>query len=164
MPNKGVTGIFDEKWRRVRWVKELLLTKPLAKHKLIRRIKDKFGCNFRSAEGYMAEARTLIVADIKDTKDMLRADSIATYKAVINDPRSTFLEKTRAQERIDKLLGLEQPVQIQLEDTTPVKTLALADLDLNTRRALLQRLREKGTVEVMPPARAHLPPPVTLPG
>lgn len=62
---------------------------------------------------YMARAREQILADVGRGRELLRAESQAFYESVVADQLAVYKDKIKAQERIDKLLGLEAPTKLQ---------------------------------------------------
>lgn len=79
----------------------------------------------RSAIRYLARARDMLVAETKRSREEHRAESLATYRAILDDPESEPRDRVRAQERIDKLLGLEihSPKQVEISgpDGAPIQ-------------------------------------------
>jgi hypothetical protein len=70
--------------------------------------REQWGVCWRTAETYAARAREAIMAAMDTTKQELRAQSYRFYMGLTLDPAATILDKIRARERIDKLLGLEE--------------------------------------------------------
>jgi hypothetical protein len=68
----------------------------------------------RTVERYLRRARDLIVADTGRDKQEHRAESYAFYVEVRGNAKALPKDRLRAQERIDKLLGLEEPQRHQL--------------------------------------------------
>lgn len=52
--------------------------------------------------------------DMGTNKEESRAQAIERYEAIAQDPASSPMERIRAQERIDKILGLECPQRTEL--------------------------------------------------
>lgn len=68
---------------------------------------DKYTCCAVTAERLITEAREKLRDRMGITKEEGRNEAIAFYESVIRDPQSDFSAKIKAQERIDKILGLE---------------------------------------------------------
>lgn len=68
---------------------------------------EKYTCCSVTAERLMTEAKEKLRNRMGITRDEGRNEAIAFYESVIRDPNSDFSAKIRAQERIDKILGLE---------------------------------------------------------
>ncbi len=64
----------------------------------------------RSVERYITRARREMNKYLEVPIEQLRADSFVFYLSIINDSKILPRDRIRARERIDKLLGLEQPV------------------------------------------------------
>ena len=83
-----------------------------------------------------------MLADLTRGRQTHRADALAFYESVLADPSRTVRDKVKAQERIDKLLGLEDksnqpPLEVVLGQLPP----AVAD---PLRRLLAERVRPGG--------------------
>jgi len=63
---------------------------------------------------YVSRARVQILADAARGRDEMRAESLAFYNGMLADPGASHRDRIRAQERIDKLLGLERPQQLEV--------------------------------------------------
>lgn len=77
-------------------------------------ISEKEGCSRRTVERYIALARKMIRASTGRSVEELRRDAIAVYRGVVRKSTDDK-NRLRAQERIDKLLGLEAPAVVQQE-------------------------------------------------
>lgn len=128
---------------RVEFVRELI-----AKRALTSVIKSKFREKFGPADHttilrYMLRAREAILADASRTRSEMKAESKAFYETFLNDPKVSARDKIRAQERLDKLMGLEERKAIDLkaeivgEDATPQKVERI-------RRVLAAELERRG--------------------
>lgn len=104
----GIKSTRAELVERVALVKKMLCG-GYAKCDVKRLIASKFGVDFRTIERYLARARREILDDIGIPKDEHQGNSLTFYKSVLSDPKARNFEKLKAQERIDKLLGLESP-------------------------------------------------------
>ena len=111
----------DEIERRVDDVHSLL-SKRMRKGEIHRRICKKYKVDWRTVDNYINRARERILQDLRETKEFHRSKSLALYEHVI--AAGTPREATLAQERIDKLLGLEQPRALNIggiEGSAPIK-------------------------------------------
>lgn len=98
-----------------------LLACGLLESKVIRQCADKWGLSTKTVRRYIGRARAMLRSQMdKNIKDHL-AESYRFVQRIKNDPLSSPRVKLLAQERLDKLLGLERPQiihhDIKLEDT-----------------------------------------------
>ena len=97
-------------------------------------VSQKFHLSRRSVERYMKRARREMVENLNIPVKEHRAEALYFYRSVVSDPNSSQRERLRARERIDKLLGLDIPAKIQVEDEefdlTPAQIQALSDEEL----------------------------------
>ena len=70
---------------------------------------ESYGTTGRSARRYLARAKRALLDAARRPRDEHVADAYALYCAVISDPNAKHADKLKAQERIDKLLGLNAP-------------------------------------------------------
>lgn len=70
-------------------------------------MKDKYEVDARSVERYLSRARSELIDDIHVGKDELQSDAYAFYSSIVADTGADLGKRLHAQERIDKLLGLE---------------------------------------------------------
>lgn len=101
---------------------EMMLGRHARKGQIHRFIKDKYGVEWRTVDIYIARARVNLLERLRQTKENHRCQSLALYEEILltGNPR----EKILAQERIDKLLGLEAPRSIAvggIEGSAPIK-------------------------------------------
>jgi hypothetical protein len=88
-------------------------------------------------------AREALIADLTRGRQALRADALGFYESVLADPKVAIRDKVKAQERIDKLLGLEDKSnQPPLEVILGQLPTALAD---PLRRLLAERVSIGGS-------------------
>lgn len=119
----------------------------ILKGDLRRWIKRKFRVEWRMAEEYIARARSELILRIERRKEELRADSAAFYEGVLETKGETTTDRLRARERLDKLLGLESKVQLEVEHSgsiadgvVDVETL---NLPIEVRREILKAKRQQ---------------------
>lgn len=78
-----------------------------------------YGVGPRTVEAYLSRARKKIMQAVGRTRADLVADSVATYTAIIADPDTSASDRIRAQERIDKVLGLEAAFKVDVSIDQP---------------------------------------------
>ena len=66
---------------------------------------------------YLVSARKRILKEINEERLDQQASSLAFYKSVLSDLKASNRDKIKAQERIDKLLGLEAPQKVAQTDS-----------------------------------------------
>lgn len=104
---KGERPTDDEYAERVDYAYALLARRKRPSE-IKRRMRAKWpGMPARTIQNYLARAREQIQANAAQGRAVLRADSLALYESGIDDDKVPFRDKVKAQERIDKLLGLE---------------------------------------------------------
>jgi hypothetical protein len=113
-------------------------------------LSEKFECSKRTVERYIFKARALCRKDTGKDRESLRHDAIAFYKSVVSDMHVSPKDRLKAQERIDKLLGLEQPTvihqRVEGQVTHTHETIVeAARKDDETRDLLLQLSRRIST-------------------
>ena len=127
---------------RVQWIENLLVTETLLKSELKKRVRERYGIqNPRTIEEYITRARERLMTRLMRTKDEHRLESLSFYEGMLHSTATTPTEKIRARERIDKLLGLEQPMQIQAELSTKPMGVPVDQLPLAQRKQLLDAVR-----------------------
>ena len=103
----------EERDRRMRRTVEIILAHPFKRDRK-RALKEEFGIGFRTAESYLARAMEEIKKQASENVDVLRSESFLFYKSKAADKKLKARDQILAQQRIDKLLGLEVPVPTQL--------------------------------------------------
>lgn len=110
----------EEELEREDFIYDLLAQYRL-KSTIKRLFMKKFKCNYRTVEKYLARARARMKAEyaakVNEGTDLLKMESVNFYRSVIRDPAAMTQDKIRAQERLDKLFGLDMPVKVA--PTTP---------------------------------------------
>src|SRR5262245_28000438 len=103
--NRPTYAVMEE---RVELVRTLLLRR-VSKSTIKKVMREKYREDFsaRTIEDYIARARQIIAENIGRGRQSMRAESLATYEAVIASPESNPFAKIKAQERINKLMTLE---------------------------------------------------------
>lgn len=93
-----------------------LLHKGLRASQIKRLCADRWGVDSRSVEAYLSRARAALVAEIGEDKAGLRANAYAVYRGVVADVSQPAVVRLRAQENIDRLLGLSAPTKVSVTD------------------------------------------------
>lgn len=95
----------------------------------------KFGVKPRTIEHYLTEVRNERIEESGRTVDDHRADSFHFYISVLRDKKADPRDKIKAQERIDKLLGLERPQKVESKNLdislTPEELAKMTDEELD---------------------------------
>src|SRR5262249_2759293 len=98
----------DESAERIEYVRSLLIQHhpPSVIKRMVRtKYRD---LSTRTILVYMSRARDLILVQAREEKLFQRALSLGPYEPVIRENQADPLARIKAQERIDKLLGLEE--------------------------------------------------------
>jgi hypothetical protein len=106
---------------RIEFVASMLSSRS-RKAEIHKQCRKKFNVEWRMADYYITRAREIILERLRETKEIHRSKALALYEKVIHE--GTPREATLAQERIDKLLGLEQPRALNIggiEGSAPIK-------------------------------------------
>jgi hypothetical protein len=99
-------------------------------------LKEKFDLSARSCERVLSRARERIVLATSQDRREHRQDAFGFYLSVIRDAGATTREKLLAQERIDKLFGLEAAAKVEVNPPPPDPDLAeIQHKILNDERA-----------------------------
>lgn len=97
-------------------------------------ISKEFGIKPRSVEPYIRRAREELRSVVGQSIEDLRAQSYRFYTSVLNDPEASHSDKIKAQQSIDKLLGLPKPIMIHNKNTnlelTPEQIQEMTDDEL----------------------------------
>jgi hypothetical protein len=142
MPGRRPTT--DEIAERIELCRSMLLRR-VPKSTIKKAFRQRFGAELsaNTIEGYLGRAREAMLIDLTRGKQALRADALAFYESVLADLSAPIRDKVRAQERIDKLMGLEDksnqpPLEVVLGQLPP----AIAD---PLRGLLAERIRPPGS-------------------
>jgi hypothetical protein len=107
-----------------------MLQRRVPKGTIKRAVRQRFGADIDHAtiERYLTRAREALLTDLTRGRQTHRADALGFYESVLADSKAAFRDKIKAQERIDKLLGLEDksnqpPLEVVLGQLPP----AIAD-------------------------------------
>jgi hypothetical protein len=113
-----------------------MLARRVVKSDIKRELKSRYGVTARTCEEYLSRARGVVLSWTGKAKAEHRVDSLAFYESVLQGDASVA-EKIKAQERIDKLLGLEEPQRLKLSLDDILDQLP-PDLSAETRRAIIE--------------------------
>src|SRR5438874_2027192 len=98
----------DEKAERIELCRSMLLRR-VPKSTIKKAFRQRFGHNIdhTTIERYLLRAREVMLTDLTRGRQLLRAEGLALYESILADPKAAHRDKVKAQERIDKLMGLE---------------------------------------------------------
>jgi hypothetical protein len=130
----------DEIDKRVE-ITETLLARGMRKSDIKQYLKGEFGITARTCESYLARARDLILLKLRSDRDEHRAMALAFYQTVRADASASFMERLRAQQQIDHLLGLHAPWKVA-QTTTDGKDVLPTDVD-DRLSALASRIADR---------------------
>lgn len=88
-----------------------LLNERKYDHQIFAEMKEKYGLARRTIAIYLARARDERIRQTQRNMDEHRADAFNLYVSIANDKEASPAERVKAQNSIDKLLGLRRPVQ-----------------------------------------------------
>lgn len=129
---------------RVELVRTLLCSR-YPKYKIKRLLKERYDVCPRTVENYLARARRELVEATGQGKDEHVADAYAFYLSILENRETATRDKLKAQERMDKLLGLEMPQKFAATDTRG------NDLNADERRSriaeIVDVLRQRSRIE-----------------
>jgi hypothetical protein len=106
MPGRRPT--VDELAERIEMCRSMLLRR-VPKSTVKKAVRQRFGLDIDhgTIERYLTRAREGMLIDLTRGRQNHRATSLALYESIVADRTATHRDKVKAQERIDKLLGLE---------------------------------------------------------
>lgn len=96
-----------------------LSARRIPKGTIKRTLAEQFGLSARSIETVFARAREEALAEFGKPKAEHQSDSLEFYQTVIRDPKASNKDKIRAQEGIDRLLGLSAQFKSTVELSGP---------------------------------------------
>lgn len=138
----------DEVERRILWVLKRMRRGCVVKYELRLSIMKQFDVKWRQADYYIAAARQRLLAELRQTQDEHRINSLSFYQGIVADSSKEIIARLRAQENIDRLLGLALPVRMELKHSGVVKgavavvDVSTLDLPLEVRKKLLDAIRQ----------------------
>lgn len=107
-----------------------------------RRVAAFYSCSPRSVERYLRRARDRLVEELNEgDRETHRARSLDQYRMLLRDDSSSAVVRLKAQERIDRILGLEAPAEVRQEVYGKVDLVsALSSPAVEALRATRERL------------------------
>jgi ribosomal protein L23 len=103
----------EEVSQRIEECKDMLLI-GMTKSEIKAAINEKYGIEARQCEDYLSEAKKRACERTGKSRKALRNDSYALYMSIATDETAPPLVRIKAQERVDRLLGLESPQRKEL--------------------------------------------------
>jgi hypothetical protein len=105
---KGRKPSVEEVAERIELCRSMLLRR-VPKATIKKAFRQRFGqdIDHGTIERYLTRAREAMLVDLTRGRQNHRAGSLAFYESVLADHNASLRDKVKAQERIDKLLGLE---------------------------------------------------------
>ena len=122
-----------------------LLGVGLYDHEVRAVLEKKYDVSAKTCRRYMGRARERLVDYLKLSRDDHRAYSLNWYRSVVADENASNRDKIRAVQRIDALLGLAAPRQLQIagEGGGPVKISGPNDYDDPELRQIARHLERR---------------------
>lgn len=107
-----------------------------------RRVAAFYSCSPRSVERYLRRARDRLVEELNEgDRETHRARALDQYRMLLRDDNSSAVVRLKAQERIDRILGLEAPAEVRQEVYGKVDLVsALSSPAVEALRATRERL------------------------
>jgi len=102
----------EEQDERIRLVADLLAL-GYFKAQIKQTVISRYGVTARTAERYLSRAREMLREYTEEDIEDHRGKALKVYWGVVRDPAATPMEKVRAQQRIDKILGLESAHKVE---------------------------------------------------
>lgn len=138
----------DETQSRVEYT-AFLLARRIYKSDIKRLLMRKYNIKARMCEIYISKAKELLIQDSGQTREQHRLQSLRFYESVLGGPDAELRDRMWAQERIDRLLGLEAPAQHEHDVSVT------GDFMLNIIESVVERTHAKHADES--PTDSHLP-------
>jgi hypothetical protein len=102
-----------------------LLHKGLRDSEIVRLCSEEWSLASGTVKKYIARARAKLRELIAGGKTELQSDAYAFYKGIVEDEKARASDRLRAQENIDRLLGLSAPQKVAMTDPTGEKEATL---------------------------------------
>lgn len=77
-------------------------------------LSERYNIHRNSVPRYLRRARDILLKQLGRPEEEHKAEAYYIYRGVLINEKSTTTERLKAQERIDKLLGLEGPIRYEL--------------------------------------------------
>lgn len=160
----GIKPTREQRDEAVEYTRELLIRAlHFGQIKQALRMKFPWITGKSTCSDYVGRARQVMLSDMSTDREEQRAESLSRYHAVLRDKDSSPMEKIKAQERIDKLLGLEMPHRTELTGANgkplAVEHSAKPDYDIaameRITRGLIGLPEDNGHTESVHPAHSN---------
>jgi hypothetical protein len=139
--SKGTQEQIEE---RIAFVDLLLFSRRARKSQIHKALLIKYDVDWRQTDRYMATARENRLEMLRQTKEYHRCNSLALYEQILST--GTPREKIMAQERIDRLLGLESPRSISLGGIEGAPPIPVAGHRYDPRQLDVSKLKQLKTI------------------
>lgn len=107
---KAIKPTNQEKEERISEVITVLSKSPNIHKTQIRRIFcPRWNVHWVTVDRYVLHARHQMMVRLRRSREDFICESLAFYESILNDATATAGEKIRARQRIDELLGLDEP-------------------------------------------------------
>ncbi len=119
----------------------VMLSKGMRTGKIKRLIGNRYLVKYRQINIYITRARARIYARRDSPRNEIQADSLAFYELVASGgiSNSSVRDRLLARKRVDELLGLDEPKQIELSGRV--------DTDSEMRELMVKATLDKATSE-----------------
>ena len=136
-----------------------LSNKPtVSKTTLHRELGERWGVHWKTVDRIVGRARKEMLARLQRPKEEFRCDSLAFYEAQCNSPKASVAEKVRARQRIDELLGLDEPQRREITGGNGSPLIPTINIESPFRGLSLDMLKEmRELVEASRPKAVVLP-------
>lgn len=91
-----------------------LITLGLYPHEARKILMSTYEVKRRTADSYAARARALLLEELGSDREEHRAGSLAFYRSICADAAAAPRDRLLARKRVDELLGLDAPKQVQV--------------------------------------------------
>lgn len=98
-------------------VASVLIGQSKPKHQVIAILKQQYKISTRMAQHYVARARKRLIEKTGKSEEQHFQDAQMFWMSIVEDPRTDLNTKMRAQEALEKLLGLHRPQKSHIELT-----------------------------------------------
>lgn len=147
-PKKRTKPTREEMRERVALCIEMLSVRGWKKWQIKKAFREKYGSSARSVERYLSRARAILRSEVgKEDTDHL-SESYAFYRSVIQSTNATIRDKIKAQENIDRLLGIRKPIKVAQTDKDGNDVISDNELEERKKRlaAAIERIKEREAI------------------
>lgn len=89
-----------------------MLAQGFYKGQVKKHMRAKYGLSTPQINKYISRARKHLHAQAQADRDEMRGASLAFYRRIARNKNLEMKDRLKAQERVDKILGLEAPTQV----------------------------------------------------